>query len=75
MENISELDKAQEAIHAERYADAVAILEPLCSIGNSTAQSMLGVLYQLGFGGLSHGYKGSGVAYFGGRKRQRVRRT
>lgn len=33
---------------AGRYGEAADMLEPLCAVGNATAQGMLGVMYQLG---------------------------
>jgi len=50
MDHLEQLNAAQDAINTERYADALAILEPLCAIKDPTAQSMLGTLYQLGLG-------------------------
>lgn len=48
--HLSELEVAQTAFNAERYAEAAALLEPLCAQNNAAAQSMLGSLYQVGAG-------------------------
>jgi TPR repeat protein len=43
-----QLRAAQAAMEAGRYGEAADMLEPLCVQGNPAAQSMLGVMYQLG---------------------------
>lgn len=37
-------------MEADEYGQAIALLEPLCDEGDADAQSMLGVLYQIGIG-------------------------
>jgi TPR repeat protein len=55
MESLDRLKAAQAAMDANQYAEAAAMLEPLCAAGNPDAQSMLGVLYQIGIGVPSDG--------------------
>lgn len=50
MEHLEQIQAAQAAMDADEYATAIALLEPLCEQGDPDAQSMLGVLYQIGIG-------------------------
>lgn len=50
MAHFEQLNAAKAAMEADEYGQAIALLEPLCHEGVPDAQSMLGVLYQIGIG-------------------------
>ena len=57
MGHLEQLNAAQDAIETEQYSIAIAILEPLCEIDDTMAQSILGSLYHLGLGVPVNGIK------------------